>query len=202
MTSNQEAMQSSRVAAMSGPRDFSVVERACMQIDLIDSVSSCASRDEIGGYALLRSHLEPMCRAVAEHDGELIKLLGDGMQAGFVRPMDALRCALAFQSMMSAKAMRTELKARVALTYGECVRYWLYDRVDYYAHEIMLAARLAGHGQEAGIYLSSAFRWQPQIKAFLDSESSESKRVQFKGFPDEVTVYRLNTDRVAQLQAA
>lgn len=173
-----------------------------MQIDLIDSVKSCAACDEVSGYTLLRSHLEPMCNAMVEYDGELIKLLGDGMQIAFVDPADALCCALELEQAVPVEATHAELKSRIALTYGDCLRYSLHDHVDYYAHEILLAARLATYGQDAGIVMSQAFRWHPRIRSLLDPSSFEPERVRLKGFPEEVTVYHLHADREAALRTA
>lgn len=182
--------------------DSDVARRAYLHIDLIESTAACIAHNDIGGYEVLRPRLEQMCDAVTETAGEVVKLLGDGLQAMFSEATDALRCAVAFHRSVPPTGGRCVLPARVALTYGICVRYELLGWTDYYASEIILAARLASYGRRSGIVMSEAFRRHPAIASVLDDAALESQRLLLRGFPEALTVYRLRDTRLDGLRAA
>jgi adenylate cyclase len=62
--------------------------------------SSLMERDEEGTYALVgRLRRELMEPRLSEHQGRLIKTVGDGFLAEFSSPIAALRCAIVIQGL-------------------------------------------------------------------------------------------------------
>lgn len=57
--------------------------------------------DEVGTLARLRAHrAELIDPQIAEHDGRIVKLMGDGALVEFASVVDAVRCAAAIQRAM------------------------------------------------------------------------------------------------------
>ena len=66
--------------------------------------SRLMERDEAGTLAALKAHraelIDPL---IAEHNGRLVKLMGDGALIEFASVVDAVACAIAIQSGMAER---------------------------------------------------------------------------------------------------
>ncbi len=66
--------------------------------------SRLMGEDEAGTLDALRAHREELIEPkIAEHEGRIVKLMGDGLLAEFPRIVDALRCAVNIQLAMSER---------------------------------------------------------------------------------------------------
>lgn len=79
--------------------------------DLVQSTQLAAELGDREWTSLLGRHLTSARAAVANHGGEIVKSLGDGVLATFTGPAHAVRCASAM--IADAKAMGLEIRAGV-----------------------------------------------------------------------------------------
>lgn len=176
--------------------ELETVKRAWMFIDLVDSTAWYISQDEENALKLLRKCIAQMGSLVHDFHGEVIKLLGDGVHAGFEQPIDALLCAIVFQQeMLRARASSNNLfpSARVGLSYGVSVRCELCERVDYYGCAVILAARLAQLGRVTEVVMSEEFHRDRKIRETLHPVPVKTEKKALKGFPEPVSTYRIKT---------
>ncbi len=59
--------------------------------------------DEAGTLKALRAHREKLIEPkIAEHEGRIVKLMGDGLLAEFPSAVEAVHCAIEIQHTMAA----------------------------------------------------------------------------------------------------
>jgi len=131
------------------------VERRLAAILAADVVgySRMIASDEAGALAQLRAartdHLDP---AIDQHGGRIVKTTGDGVLVEFPSAVDALRCAMAIQTGMAARA--GDLKLRIGVNVGDVV----IEGGDILGDGVNIAARLEGIAEPGGVAISGAVR--------------------------------------------
>src|SRR6185295_8387767 len=96
---------------------------AILAADVVGYSRMMAS-DEAGTLAALKRHRETVFDpSVAEHNGRVVKLIGDGTLVEFASVVDAVRCALAIQRAMKmqAEAPGTGLVLRIGINLGDVI---------------------------------------------------------------------------------
>lgn len=179
-----------------------VVTRAYLVVDVVDSTHVCGRADELAGYFGLRACLERMCDAVHETGGCVVKTLGDGMEACFEDPLDALTCALQITRRRPDDPTGPFTHVRAALTWGRLIAYTVEDRRDYFGRAVILGSRLACRGSDGGVLMSAAFVSHPAIVTWLGDTPLSRERVTLKGFDHPQNVYTLHPNGRAMLRAA
>jgi adenylate cyclase len=99
--------------------------------------------DEAGTLAALRDiwseHFNP---AIAEHNGRIAKMMGDGALAEFASVVDAVSCAIAFQRRMAERNDDADhvIEFRIGVNLGDIV----IEDGDIFGDGVNIAARLEG----------------------------------------------------------
>ncbi|MGQ0466569.1 MAG: ATP-binding protein [Sporichthyaceae bacterium] len=109
--------------------------------DLVSSTALAARLGEDAAEELRRMHFALLRKAIAEHAGEEVKNLGDGIMAVFTSPVDAAEAAVAVQTAIAEHNVERpdrQLAVRVGLQAGEPVR----EEGDYFGTPVVVAARL------------------------------------------------------------
>lgn len=154
-----------------------------------DLKGSTALYDRIGdasAYHRVREHFADLARAVRDHDGAVVKTIGDAVMAAFADPGQAVRAALAIQT-----APRDGLVIKMGLHAGACVAVTLNGRLDYFGSTVNLAARLEGRSRGGDIILSESLAADPAVSAVITSLHSEVESAELKGISAPVTFRRL-----------
>ena len=84
-----------------------------------------------------------------DHDGAVVKTIGDAVMASFGDPANAVKAALAMQ----ARIADHELVLKLGVHVGPSVVVNLNDRLDYFGSTVNMAARLQGQSQGGDIVL-------------------------------------------------
>jgi adenylate cyclase len=122
---------------------------------LAADVSRMMEQDEAGTMALLKSRrkdvLEPL---VAEHQGRVFKLTGDGALVEFGSAVNAVECAVDLQEGMAAanseQPDESAVVLRIDVNLGDVMR----EGSDLYGDGVNIAARLEGLAEPGGILVS------------------------------------------------
>ena len=85
-----------------------------------------------------------------DHDGAVVKTIGDAVMASFGDPADAVKAALAMQARDRCDH---ELVLKLGIHVGPSVVVTLNDRLDYFGSTVNMAARLQGQSQGGDIVL-------------------------------------------------
>jgi class 3 adenylate cyclase/tetratricopeptide (TPR) repeat protein len=120
--------------------------RATATILFTDLVGSTELRSQLGDTAaeeLRRHHDEALSKAVADHDGRVVKGLGDGIMATFAGAADAVAAAVAVQQAVDRLNRRKEaapLAVRIGLSAGDVT----FEDDDVHGTPVIEASRLCG----------------------------------------------------------
>ena len=131
-----------------------------------------------------------------DHDGAVVKTIGDAVMASFADPAQAVRAALAMQTGIGSSA-RTgrDLVLKVGVHAGPSVVVTLNDRLDYFGSTVNMAARLQGQSAGGDIVLSRAVAADPAVQEILAAVPQRQETVALKGFAEPVGFLRLLSSR-------
>ena len=134
------------------------VERRLAAILAADVVgySALMERDEDRTLARLKAHrrelIEPL---IAEYQGRVVKLMGDGALVEFASVVDAVRCAVLIQQGMAEReaevAEAERIRFRIGINLGDVIRE---ADGDLYGDGVNVAARLEQLAEPGGVVVS------------------------------------------------
>jgi TolB-like protein/class 3 adenylate cyclase/Flp pilus assembly protein TadD len=172
------------------------VERRLAAIMAADVVgySALMERDEDRTLARLKAHrrelVEPL---IAEYQGRVIKLMGDGLLAEFASVVDATRCAVLIQRGMAEREAAVpeaeRVRFRIGVNLGDVIRD---EDGDLYGDGVNLAARLEQLAEPGGVMVSGTAYDHLQGKLELPLEFAGEQRV--KNIERLVRAYRVRMD--------
>src|SRR5262249_43756979 len=153
--------------------------------------SSLMERDEDRTLARLKAHrkefIEPL---IAEYQGRIVKLMGDGALVEFASIVDAVRCAVLIQQGMTereAEIPETErIRFRIGINLGDVIHE---ADGDLYGDGVTVAAGLEQLAEPGGVVVSGTAYDHLQGKPDLALEFVGEQRV--KNIARAVRVYRV-----------
>ena len=176
-------------------------EAAVSQVALLfsDLSGSTALYERVGdaaAYNIVREHFAFLGAIVRDHDGAVVKTIGDAVMAAFGDPADAVRAALAMQRRIAAFNARhggkdRELAIKLGIHCGSSVMVNLNDRLDYFGSTVNMAARLQGQSASGDIVLSRAVGTDPAVKPLIAGLVVREESVALKGFDRPIGFLRV-----------
>jgi len=147
--------------------------------------------DEAGTLSALRDHRETVFNpAVREHNGRIVKLIGDGTLVEFPSVVDAVRCALAIQGRLPAEAGEPAIVLRIGINLGDIV----IDGDDIYGDGVNIAARLEPLADPGGICIAASV--SDNIRGRVDATFADGGEVIVKNIDRPIRVWRWPPDGV------
>lgn len=111
--------------------------------------------DEAGTLAALKKcHAAVIDPKIAEHQGRIVKLMGDGTLAEFVSVVDAVHCAIAIQQGMAEQKAGLPSGKKLTLRIGIHVGDIMSEGDDIYGDGVNIAARLEGLAEPGSVFIS------------------------------------------------
>ncbi len=169
-------------------------EAAVGQVALLftDLRGSTALYERVGdakAFNLVREHFAFLASIVRDHDGAVVKTIGDAVMASFGDPADAVKAALAMQARIADFA--GELVLKIGIHVGPSVMVSLNERLDYFGSTVNMAARLQGQSEGGDIVLSRAVAEDAAVKPLLADVPARVESVSLKGFAEPVRFVRV-----------
>ncbi|MFN2577373.1 MAG: adenylate/guanylate cyclase domain-containing protein [Pyrinomonadaceae bacterium] len=148
---------------------------------------------EIGdatAFGHVMNHFDVLKEVIAQHDGALVKTIGDAVMAVFRQPAAALKAMLhAQQRLANPPGGLQPLKLKAGLHVGPCIAVTLNERLDYFGSTVNLAARLEGQSTGEDIVISNDIYADPTVRSFLgETENGVAVHrfeIALKGFEEE-----------------
>ncbi len=117
---------------------------AILAADVV-SYSRLMGGDEAGTLAALKAHRQELIDpSIANHNGRIVKLMGDGALVEFASAVDAVECAVAIQQGMVSRNAETPEDSRIVLRIGINIGDIIVEGDDIYGDGVNIAARLEG----------------------------------------------------------
>jgi adenylate cyclase len=134
--------------------------------------SRLVGADEEGTLKALRSlrsdFIEPV---ITEHRGRIVKLMGDGFLVEFPSAVDAMKCAIAWQTGLAEQPTEKEFNFRMGINLGDIV----IDGDDILGDGVNIAARLEGLAEPGSIVISDTVKQNVLASLDLDLEDLGEK---------------------------
>ena len=141
-----------------------------------------AGDDEAARVSVTLAQL--VSEVAAEHRGEVVKMLGDGVHFHFRDPGDAVRASL---EIVDAVGPRGLPPAHVGVNAGPMI----YDEGDYFGRTVNIAARIAAQAPGDRVFVGETLVVGVQPRGF---QLREVGRFDLKGIAEPVTLYEAVRD--------
>ncbi|MEP2028145.1 MAG: tetratricopeptide repeat protein [Paracoccaceae bacterium] len=115
--------------------------------------SGLMESDEVGTLRAVSQLIDDVISPlITDHDGRVVKLMGDGILAEFGSVVDAVNCADSWQSLMSSDHAGSLISFRIGVNQGDIIT----QEDDIFGEGVNIAARLEGLAEPGGICISGA----------------------------------------------
>jgi len=164
--------------------------------DLVGSTALYNRWGDAASYALVREQFAFLQRVVRDHNGAIVKTIGDAIMAAFSDPAHGVGAALAIQKeihQFNADHPDEPLIIKLGLHFGPCIAVNLNGRLDYFGTTVNLAARLEGQSRGGDIVISEALRTEPVVSRLLKviPVTITCFETAVKGFDEHFKLYRV-----------
>lgn len=186
--------------------DVGIDSITLMFTDLEGSTALYERLGDAAAYRLVRRHFGVLAEIIREHDGALIKTIGDAVMAAFATPEHAVQAALHIHDRIAAfnadygrqtgsadTAPNVAIGLKMGLHAGRCIAVTLNERLDYFGSTVNLAARLQGRSRRSEIVLSESLAADPAVVPLLRDRPASRESAELKGFDRPVPFVRLTT---------
>ena len=156
--------------------------------DLRDSTKLYREIGDATAFGRVMNHFDVLRKAIVEHDGAIVKTIGDAVMAVFRNAAGALAAMLDAQRWLAEPpAGVMPLKLKVGLHTGPCIAVTLNDRLDYFGSTVNMAARLEGLSTGADVIISRAVYEDAKVRELMQSLglSAVELDMALKGFENE-----------------
>jgi class 3 adenylate cyclase len=204
----QDALTADRMATLQAFRDlFSAQvlrpgdEVAIGRVTLLfsDLKGSTAMYEAVGdaaAYRLVRAHFAYLAAIIREHDGAIVKTIGDAVMAAFHEPLQGLRAAIAMQERVASfnAANPQPIVLKLGLHEGPCIAVTLNDRLDYFGQTVNIAARLQGESEGGDVVVSGPLAEMEGAAPLLGRHRAVAESAILRGVSEPVGFVRLFVD--------
>ncbi len=163
---------------------------AVMAADVV-GYSRLMAVDEAGTLAALielrKTVVDPV---VADHDGRIVKLMGDGALIEFASAVDAVECAIRIQNAVAERNQGIPADQAIHLRVGINLGDIIIQEGDIYGDGVNVAARLEAVAESGGICVSGTVFDQVQGK--IDAGFEDLGLQEVKNISQPVRVYRVS----------
>ena len=152
--------------------------------------SRLMEHDEAGTLAALKARRrEVLAPLVVQHNGRVVKVMGDGVLVEFGSAVDAVQCAVELQKGFAGANQGVAETSRIVLRIGINLGDVIVEGSDLYGDGVNVAARLEGLAEPGGIYISGSV--YDQVKRKLSFSFDELGTHVVKNIAEPVQVYRV-----------
>lgn len=161
---------------------------AIMFTDIV-GYTALMDKNEDAAFKMLRKNREVHKYPIENHNGEMLKEMGDGILASFNSASDAVRCAGEIQ----CEAKKESIPLRIGIHEGEVV----FERHDVFGDGVNVASRLEELAEEGCIYISGAVYKDIKNKVGITAEFIEEKFL--KNVEETVKVYKVCCKEIEEI---
>ena len=159
-----------------------------MFTDLKGSTSITEEQGDLATRELLKTHNDMLFPIINEHNGHLVKTMGDGTMSYFENAQEAARTALAFQKAVFEYNKREKPKVPIQVRIGLNTGEGIVEKDDVYGDVVNVASRFESIADAGEVYLSKAC-----YEALDDPHEFYCRMIRtahLKGKKDDVEVYK------------
>ncbi|HEX5886268.1 MAG TPA: adenylate/guanylate cyclase domain-containing protein, partial [Pyrinomonadaceae bacterium] len=156
--------------------------------DLRDSTKLYREIGDATAFGRVMNHFDVLKNAIAEHEGAVVKTIGDAVMGVFRCAADGLLAMLEAQRALAQPGEGTmPLQLKAGLHTGPCIAVTLNDRLDYFGSTVNLAARLEGLSSGSDVIISRPVYEDAEVRELLVEKGLAAVEfdMTLKGFENE-----------------
>jgi class 3 adenylate cyclase len=156
--------------------------------DLRDSTKLYREIGDATAFGRVMNHFDVLRKSIAEHDGAVVKTIGDAVMAVFRCAVDGVEAMLEAQRTLAEPADgSTPLQLKAGLHTGPCIAVTLNDRLDYFGSTVNMAARLEGLSTGHDVIISGSVYEDTKVRELLEQKRLAAVEfdMSLKGFDNE-----------------
>jgi class 3 adenylate cyclase len=156
--------------------------------DLRNSTQLYREIGDATAFGRVMSHFDVVRKSIADHDGALVKTIGDAVMAVFRSAADGLLAMLEVQQALAEPSDGGRpLQLKAGLNTGPCIAVTLNDRLDYFGSTVNMAARLECLSSGSDVIISRSVYEDPRVQELIESDSFDAEPfdMKLKGFDNE-----------------
>ena len=174
------------------------IERlALLFTDLSGSTAMYQRIGQARAFRLVQDHFRVLDPAIREHNGSMIKTIGDAVMAVFPSTKDAVACAIDMQlgirDLAAAEGVDTSRLLKVGIHSGACLAVTLNEKLDYFGTAVNIAARTE-HECQGGEIMITADGWDDEgVEALVRASADEIETTEavLRGISEPVQLFRV-----------
>ncbi|TPK94194.1 tetratricopeptide repeat protein [Mesorhizobium sp. B2-4-14] len=153
--------------------------------------SRLMGRDESGTLSAFKTHRHDLVDAkIAEHQGRIVKLTGDGLLVEFLSVVNAVACATDIQHKMRERNADVPADRRIEFRIGINLGDIIIEDDDIFGDGVNIAARIESIARPGGVAVSGSVRDSLGNRLALSFEDTGEQRL--KNIERPVRVYNVN----------
>ena len=163
----------------------SIRRLAAVLISDVVGYSRLMADDEINTLAELNRLREQVFDpAIAQHNGRIVKLMGDGTLVEFGSVFDAVDCAVAIQTALALEDQPLSLRLRIGVNLGDIIL----QGDDIYGDGVNIAARLEPQAKPGGVCISTVV--QESIRNRSGACFTDCGEIEVKNIARPIRIWR------------
>lgn len=162
-------------------------EVSVMFTDMVGSTTFFANRGTIAGRALLQRHNDILFPLIRGEEGEIVKMLGDGLLCSFSNANSAVSSAVEIQKALAGYNTSARTGEDIHIRIGTDTGPALFEKGDFFGDTIALAARVQGIAAPDQILISE--RTFEKLDSPLKERCQKIGEKQLKGFNKKHCLY-------------
>jgi class 3 adenylate cyclase len=165
--------------------------------DIKNSTPMYEQFGDSSAYAVVRDHFTTLFAAIEQHEGSVVKTVGDAVMAVFSNPVEAVAAALdihtAIDSSNAERPDRPPLSIKIGLHCGPCIAVNANEVLDYFGTTVNAAARAQSVSVGGDTIITDDVMHIAGVEKLLASRNLEIERFtrDLKGLSQAYTLYRL-----------
>jgi TolB-like protein/Flp pilus assembly protein TadD len=149
--------------------------------------------DEVGTLDALRAHRKELIEPkIAEHEGRMVKLMGDGLLAEFPSAVEAVQSAVEIQHTMAERNADVPEDRRITFRVGINIGDIVVEDDDIYGDGVNVAARLESLAEPSGISISG--KVYEEVRDRIDLRFEDLGEQEVKNINRPVRVWQWTAD--------
>jgi hypothetical protein len=152
--------------------------------------------DEARTLGALQAHrAELIDPAIVDHNGRIVKVIGDGLLVEFASAIDAVECAVAIQQGMAVRNSNVPDERMVVYRIGINLGDVIIDGDDIYGDGVNVAARLQELAEPGGVFVSGTIF--EQVDGKVGQSFADLGNQQFRNINKLIRVYSVSFSSVS-----
>lgn len=181
---------------------LSVARVALLFTDLTNSTALYTALGDAKAFHVVQDHFDLLRGIVEEHEGTIVKTIGDAVMAAFARERAAIAAAVqmheAFTGFRKQAADASGNQLKIGVYAGPCYVVTANGILDYFGQSVNLAARLQGVAHGGEIVLTEKAADDALERGWLgELDVVERFSAELKGLGEPIRAARIVVDRLA-----